>query len=85
MRRLSALLAWLFVSTIPAVAFSRPVAPFAADAGVHTRIPSEGHRNLTFTAESLRVGRWVDSHDSDLLHVRREWYFRCHDRATRTA
>ena len=85
MRRLSALLAWLFVSTIPAVAFSRPVAPFAADAGVHTRIPSEGHRNLTFTAESLRVGRWVDSHDSDPLHVRREWYLRCHDRATRTA
>ena len=85
MRRLSTLLAWLFVSTIPAVAFSRPVAPFAADAGVHTRIPSEGHRNLTFTAECLRVGRWVDSHDSNPLNVRREWYLRCHDRATRTA
>ena len=86
MRRLSTLLAWLFVSTIPAVAFARPVAPFAADAGVNTHTPSESHHNLTFTAESLRVSPSVDSHHGpDPLDVRREWYLRCHDRATRAA
>ena len=86
MRRLSALLAWLVVSTTPAVAFARPVAPFAADAGVNTHTPSESHHNLTFTAESLRVRPSVDSHHGpDPLDVRREWYLRCHDRATRAA